>query len=790
MPRNAAAWPKTDAFAYVGGTATYVDDIRPAGLLYMAVARSTSAHARLLQVDTTAASQSSGVVRVLEGREAAAYLGPMPYSMGDPELIGGRRVRLTALPVDEVRYVGEPIAVVVADSRRAAQIAASKVTATYEELPSLLDARIFCNQESQPLPEYLRSHIIAENHFDGGDAEAALASAEHTFDLTFSMQRSTTAPIEPRGYVASWEEESRRLTVHASHQQPFQLRAHLSQMLGLAEESVRVIVPSVGGTFGLKMTGWVEEPLIALMSMLCNRPIKWIESRAECFLGGAREQFHNVRVGFDSSGKVTAFCDDIVIPVGAESTSPGWRQAFVSAASFPTAYDVPNIAINSTVVTTNEPPWHSCRGYGKEAPVLVMERTMDLVAQRLGLDPADVRKINLLTPVSFPHRMPSGYLIDSGDFHAVLDKALSLADYDDQRAEVERSALSEVLEGLGVAFEVTPEGGGHASGRITAGVTPTIAQAEAATVEMDARGQVRILSGVTNPGGGNETSLATLAAQELGIERQHVTVVQGDTDLCPPGTGNASSRGTAIGGSAVVLATRALIQELVSAAANMFAVPRDQVAVTSGYLSIPNVEPMTFGELCGRLLADEPDRVLSATRAYRPGNLRSPQEKSAYRYSYPYFSSGAYVARVSVDPGTGMVKVRSLTAVHDCGRVINEVLVEGQLQGAMAMGIGLALQECSLFDETGALAARSFKEYLAPRANDIPPFKIGHHETLSPNTLFGAKGAGETGVGGALAAVANAVADALKGRGVSQTPVFPLTPPEVLSLLHPEGGIR
>lgn len=790
MSKNATAWPKTDAFAYVGGTATYVDDIRPAGLLYMAVARSMSAHARLLQVDTTAASQSSGVVRVMEGREAAAYLEPMPYSMGDPELIGGRRVTLNALPVDEVRYVGEPIAVVVADSRRAAQIAANKVEVTYEELPALLDARIFCKRESQPLHDDLKSHVIAENHFSGGDAEAALASAEHTLELAFSMQRSTTAPIEPRGYVASWDDDSGRLTVHASHQQPFQLRAHLSQMLGLSEESVRVIVPSVGGTFGLKMTGWAEEPLVALMSMLCNQPIKWIESRAECFLGGGREQFHSVRVGFDSNGKVAALSDDIVIPVGAESTSPGWRQGFVSAASFPTAYDVPNIAINSTVVTTNEPPWHSCRGYGKEAPVLVMERIMDLVGQRLGLDPREVRKVNLLTPDAFPHRMPSGYLIDSGDFQAVLDKALLLADYEDQRAEVERSNHSEELDGLGISFEVTPEGGGHASGRIAEGVTATIALAEAATVEMDAQGRVRILSGVTNPGGGNETSLATLAAEELGLERHFVTVVQGDTDLCPPGTGNASSRATAIGGSAVVLATRALVQELIRAAADMFAVARDQVTINSGVIRVPDFEPMTFSDFCGRLLAVEPDRVLSATRTYRPGNLRSPQEKTPYRYSYPYFSSGAYVARVSVDPSTGMVKVRSLTAVHDCGRVINEVLVEGQLQGAMAMGIGLALQECSLFDESGTLATRSFKEYLAPRANDIPPFKIGHHETLSPNTLFGAKGAGETGVGGALAAVANAVADALKGRGVTQTPVFPLNPPEVLSLLHPAGGLK
>jgi carbon-monoxide dehydrogenase large subunit len=788
MPKNALSWPKTDAFSYVGGTAIYVDDIKPTGMLYMAVARSTSAHARLLHVDTAAAQRSTGVVRVLEGREAALYLGPMPYSFGDPELLGARRVRLGALPIDEVRYVGEPIAVVVAENPRSAQAAAAKISAEYEELPALFDARIFCDREAVSQAGGLRQHIIAENHFACGNSEEALASAEHRLELTFSMQRSTTAPIEPRGYVASWDEGNGRLTVHASHQQPFQLRSHLAEMLGLSEEAIRVVVPSVGGTFGLKMTGWVEEPLIALMSMMCKRPVKWIESRAECFLGGGREQFHDVRVGFDRQGKITVFQDEMVIPVGAESTSPGWRQAFVSAASFPTAYDVPNLEIKSTVVATNEPPWHSCRGFGKEAPVLVMERTMDLVAQQLGLDPAHVRKLNLLTLESFPHRMPSGYLIDSGDFHAVLDKALSLADYDAQRAEVQRSDSTEMLDGLGIAFEVTPEGGGHASGRLTEGVVETFAQAEAATVEIDARGRVQILSSVTNPGGGNETSLATLAAEELGIDRHFVTVVQGDTDTCPPGTGNASSRATAIGGAAVVLAARALAQELTSAAAEMFNVPCNQITIRAGMAEIPGTGPISLGELCSRILSAEPHRPLSFSRTYRPGNLRPEKEKEAYRYSYPYFSSGAYVARVSVDSRTGSVKVRSLTAVHDCGRVVNEVLVEGQLQGAMAMGIGLALYESSLFDPTGTLATRSFKEYLVPRANDLPPFKIGHHETLSPNTLFGAKGAGETGVGGALAAVANAVANAVARRGGSDATVFPLMPPQVLSLLAPAGG--
>lgn len=777
----AGTWPKRNAFDFVSGQTAFVDDLRPEGLLHMAVVRSTRARARLVRVDTTEARAGAGVVRVLDGREAAQLLNTLPYQFGEPELLGAQNVPLQALPTDEVRYVGEPIAVVAAHNPRAARAAAATVAVEYDDLPAVIDPRRFADREQLSIDDSAR--ILAENHFCSGTPEEALRSAPHVLETEFVVGRSTTAPLEARGYLASWDRMAGRLTVHASHQQPFQLRAELAEVLGLDIEAIRVIVPAVGGSFGLKMTGQVEEPLVCVMSMLCNCPVKWIESRAECFLGGGREQFHRVRVGFDEDGRISALLDDMVIPVGARSVSPGWRQAYVSAAAFPTAYDIAHVDIRSRVVATNLPPWHSCRGFGKEAPIFVMERVMDQIARRLGVDPATVRHRNLLQREHFPHRMPSGYQIDSGDFSAVLDQTLDLADYPGtcESAAADRGPM---VRGVGIAFEITPEGGGHASGRSSVEGPATVAAAEAATVRVDTQGHVTVLSGVTNPGGGNDVALAALAADVLGTTPANVTVIQGDTELCPPGTGNASSRGAAVGGAAVVLAAQDVAADLRAAAAAILGVAEHQVWLADNAVHAGGHVPLALGEVCRRA-AGGPDGLMSRTRSYRP----TPPQDPAFRYSYPYFSSGAYLAVVDVDTCTGVVKLRALTAVHDCGRVLQPVLVEGQLQGAIAMGVGLALCEESGFDTTGTPTTSSFKEYLVPRANDLPDFVIGHHETPAPYTLLGAKGAGEAGVGGALAAVANAVDDALhRVPGVTAAvTTVPLSPPAVLALI-PEPG--
>ncbi|MDH6581514.1 carbon-monoxide dehydrogenase large subunit [Streptomyces sp. SAI-133] len=779
-----ARWPKYDAFAFISGGATYLDDIEPDGTLHMAVVRSPVAHGKLLGVDVSQALAMDGVVTAVDGHEAARHLAPMPY-VQNPEDIGAQAFRVTALAVDELRWLGEPVAVVVAESAPAARAAASVVQVHYEELQPILDVGELAANPSL-MDEQFADSVLSANDFTRGDTDSAFASAPHSLESTLRIGRSSTAPMEPRGYLASWDADA-RLTVHASHQQPFQLRWELATMLRIPEESVRVVVPQVGGSFGLKMTGFAEEPLVCLLSKLTGRPVKYVESRAECFLGGGREQIHRAAVAFDDQGRLLALRDHITIPVGAASTSPGWRMAYVTAATFPSAYDIPAVEIRSRVLLTNQPPWHSCRGYGKDTAIVVIERLVDRVASYLGLDPAEVRRRNLLPSHRLPHRLPSGYLIDSGDFAALLDRALTLANYEPANSARGKEPEADMAEGVGIAFEITPEGGGHPSGPLRTAARPTAPAPEAATVSMNAEGRIEVRSSVTNPGGGNDTSLATLAAEALGTSRAMVTVVQGDTDRVPQGTGHASSRATAVGGAAVVLAARDIADRLRARAAELTGVQPDEVTLVDGRIEIQKRPVMTIADLCSDLCTTGRAPELVATRSYVPVNQQGLNDSEPYRYTYPYVSSGVYVARVLVDLATGKTTITGLVAVHDCGRVINPTLVEGQMHGAMAMGAGLALFEEILSADDGSPLTDTFKHYMLPRANDLPSMIVEHVETPSPHTLMGAKGAGEAGVGGAMAAVLNAVTNAL-GPNCPPPTALPLTPPRVLDLLAHSHG--
>ncbi|MFJ3889849.1 xanthine dehydrogenase family protein molybdopterin-binding subunit [Streptomyces sp. H23] len=774
-----ARWPKYDAFAFISGGATYLDDIEPVGTLHMAVVRSPVARGRLLGVDVSQALAMDGVVAAVDGHEAARHLAPMPY-VQNPEDIDARTFSVPALAVHELRWSGEPVAVVVAESAPIARAAAAVVRVRYEELPPILDLDDLGEDPSRA-EEQFADLVLAANDFTRGDTGSAFASAPHSLQSTLRIARSSTAPMEPRGYLASWDADG-HLTVHASHQQPFQLRWELSTVLRIPEDSIRVVVPQVGGSFGLKMTGFAEEPLVCLLSKMTGRPVKFVETRAECFLGGGREQIHRAAVAFDDQGRLLALRDHITIPVGAASTSPGWRMAYVTAATFPSAYDIPAVEIRSRVFLTNQPPWHSCRGYGKDTAIVVIERLVDMVAAHLGLDPAEVRRRNLLPSSRLPHRLPSGYLIDSGDFGALLDRALSLANYRPVTGTRVTTPSDDVVEGVGIAFEITPEGGGHPAGPLRTAARPTAPAPEAATVSVNAAGRVEVRSSVTNPGGGNDTSLALLAAAELGTSRAMVTVVQGDTDRVPPGTGHASSRATAVGGAAVVLAARDVASRLRVRAAELTGTRPDRITFVDGRVEADRRPVMTLADLCSDLHSTTGAAELVATRSYTPRTQQGLNDSEEYRYTYPYVSSGVYVARVLVDLATGKTTITGLVAVHDCGRVINPTLVEGQMHGAMATGAGLALFEESLSDDDGSLLTATFKHYMLPRANDLPGMVVEHIETPSPNTLLGAKGAGEAGVGGTMAAVLNAVTNAL-GPGCPPPTTLPLTPPRVLDLL-------
>lgn len=758
------------ALARVTGETSYVNDVNPPGLLHMAVVRSPHPHAAILGVHKAEAEQLHPSVRVFTAQELLPRLNPIPHFL-EPTVFGARHFDIYPLPSERVRYVGEPVAVVVADSRWRAVAAARAVRVDYRPLPAVLSPEESLRDDAPQLsPE---GNVFMANRIGTGDATTALRQAPYRLRETLSIQRYTSAPLETRGYVAVWDASSRRLTYHASCQNPHQLRASVATALGLAESDVHVLTPAVGGSFGLKMHGHPEEPLVALLSMITGRPVKWIEDRSECLLIGGREQTHEFEVGFEADGTIVAFRDRVVADVGIPGATLGWAMARLSATTLPSGYRIPNVDIEYQAVMTNKPPWNATRGYGKESAIVAMERVVDMIARELGIDPVDVRRRNLLTAAELPHKMPAGFQIDSGDYLTVLEKAVELASYDEVRAR-QREETGHVRTGIGVAFEMTPEAGG---------IKGTMVQDyESATVRVAPTGAVTLLSGVTSPGGGNDSGLAQVVAASLGVPWREVRVIQGDTDMCPYGFGNYSGRSTLIGGGAAHLAATRMREKLLTAAADHLGRSAEELDLRdSAVVDADGTQLMTLAELSRGLysgvIASSVTPPLEITETYRPGGVDASKA-----HNYPSFSNGVYIATVEVDTLTGVVKVREIHAVHDCGRVLDQVLVDGQIHGAIAMGIGGALFEEQRYAPDGNLLNDRFKAYLMARANDMPTITIAHHETPSPNSLLGTKGAGEAGIGGTVAAVASAVEDALAGFG-ARVRELPLTPPRVLAAM-------
>jgi carbon-monoxide dehydrogenase large subunit len=776
-----AAVPRINGQLFVTGGAHYIDDIALPEMLHLAVVRSPHPHATILRIDCEDALADSPVVTVITGEQARRVTDPIPHHI-DPRLFGGVHAEVRCLAVDKVVYAGEPVAAVVARSWRDAAEAARRVAVAYAPLPHVLDGDLAARPEAPRIHPTWPSNVLMEGHVADGDVVEALHAADHVLEQEFRIQRYTTAPLEPRGYVGAWNASTQRLTFYAATQNPHPLRWMLSRTLRLAENQIRVIAPNLGGAFGLKMPGHREETLVALASLRLGVPVKWIEDRRECFLIGGREQVHRVRIGFTRDGVITCLQDSMVANIGAVTAAPSWTMARRTAGTLPSGYRVRHLDVHYRLVVTNKSPWTASRGYGKEAANLVMERLLDLVARRLKLDPVEVRYRNFVRRDEFPYATASGLNLDSGDYHGVLEKACALIDYPALRSTQAALRARGRCIGIGVAFELTPEGGGIPG--------TLVGDYDTSTVRMDPSGKVSVLTGVTTPGGGNDTGIAQVVATELGVALGDVTVVQGDTDVCPYGFGNYSGRGMLYGGTAALLAARDLKAKLAAMTAAMLGTDQVGLVFDRGTvfhrsddrraLPVRDVARAIYAQATAAEPAIAPP--LEATRVYTPGNIRQTPDARGRVQPYPTYSNGAYIAVVDVDVDTGRVTVTDFAIAHDCGTVVNTALVEGQVRGGAAMGIGAALTEVLTHDVHGRLLTDRFKTYLLPRASDVPPFKMAHQITPSPFTVLGTKGAGEAGVGGGLAAVANAVEDALSAFGVTVAE-FPMDPPRVLRLL-------
>jgi carbon-monoxide dehydrogenase large subunit len=789
MPVGTAAATATTGFnntRLARGAGGFVGDLDLDGMLHVAIVRSPHAHALVRSIDVGPALALDGVVDVVTGADVVDGTRPIPEGW-NADATGAKRVDWYCLAPHRVRYVGEAVAAVVATQRSIAAAALSLVDVDYEVLEAVVDAASAL-ADGAPLvePAWLDNIRIADRFADG-DVDDALARSPHRLEGRVRSGRLTGVPIEPRGIVAEVDDATDFLTFWESTQQPHVVRTFLAEALGRPETTIRVIQPDVGGAFGLKQPTSQEEVLLAYLATRLRRPVRWIEERVESLvLGGhARETTCDYEVGYDDDGGLTALRVAITADVGAPTSFNGWGMSFVTMLSIPTLYEVPAIEVGLRSVVTNKCPWTPYRGFGKDVATFLMERIMDRLARHTGLDRAVVRTRNFVSPDDFPHRRPSGAVLDSGDYPAVLGRLLDLIDHGDIARRRREAETRGARVGVGFACELTPEGVALPGSIMNNGY-------DGATVRVLPTGDVQVLAGVTSPGTGNETALAQIAADALGCRLERVHVVQGDTDACPWGLGNYSSRSIIIGGSAVQAAALELRDKLVAVAARMLGTePSARLVAGDGRIGVdadPDrsvdlddvVAQVYWHSFEANALDTEP--ALEATRYYRIGNVSHQTGTGARDSVYPTWPNAATAVLVEVDPDTGAIDLLACSMVEDAGRLVNPLLAEAVMHGGLAQGIGSALYERVVYDEDGQPQCATLMDYTIPTAVELPRFLIGHHSTPSPFTPLGAKGVGESGMGGVLGALCSAVEDAFPELDL-HLDELPLTPSRVWSAL-------
>jgi carbon-monoxide dehydrogenase large subunit len=721
------------------------------------------------------------VIYAVDGARMAELAKPVPPRLTFRDQTQPRPLEPRSLAVGKVNYVGQPVAAVVALSQQSAEAALDLIAVDYELLAVVDNADAALAPGAPIVHEGWTSNLVTFDTIKTGDVDAAFAMADCVTTGTLSFASSTSAPIETRCYVAQWDERARRMTCTGTFQMPHASRWALALALDIPESDVRIVAPNMGGTFGLKMSGHPEEVLTAALARMTGRPIAFIEDRAACLSAPGREQRHVFEIAARRDGTIVGFRNVITVDSGVVATGAGWSMALVTASVFPSVYRVENCRVDCTIAATNKAPWQAIRGYGKEIANLVMERAIDLLAHDLGMNPIELRRRNLIPKTAFPYLMPSGMNLDSGDYEGALAQLTALFGHDAWRDRQKRPADGTRI-GIGIGFELTPEGGARP------GVMPS--GFETATVRVEPSGQVKVITGVTSPGGGNETGIAQLVADTIGVRPEGIRVVQGDTDITPVGTGNGSSRSTMYAGAAAVMAARDVREKLAQCAANIFVCsPDDIIFADSAVFSRQAPDRrVTISEIAQRAhmhvftVAKNVELPLQSTRTYKPDNIRLTPDAQGRISTYPSFPYSVHAAAIELELATGNITVLDYALVHDSGVIVNPAMVSGQLRGAVTMGIGAALWEELVFDAEGHLVSNRLKSYLMPRAPDLPALRVGHRCTPSPFHPLGMKGVGESGVGGAMASVFNAVADAMgpAGRRLANVPA---TAPRILRAL-------
>ena len=746
----------------IRGLGRFVDDVRLPGMLHVAILRSPHAHAKIKSLDTAAARRHPGVVAVFTGAELRDQIGTLPTTADNPTL---RIPKHHVLAVDKVCYVGEGVAAVIAEDRYAARDALDLIAVQYEPLPVVTDPEKALTTGSPVIHSEWPDNMAFRWEHKQGDVDKAFKLAHKVVKQKLVHQRLAPNAIETRGVVARYLAAEKELTVWSSTQIPHILKTHLSKLLSLPESQVRVIAPDVGGGFGSKLNVYAEEALLGYLALKLNRPVKWSEERSENMRATihGRGQVGEVEAAVKKDGTILGLRYNVVADIGA------YHQLFTPAIPPFTGlmlsgcYKIPAISIELTAAFTNKMSTDAYRGAGRPEATYVIERLMDRVAQELRIDPVTVRRKNFPQPKEFPFKTATGLAYDSGNYQRALDKALKLAGYQKLRREQKRLRSRGRYLGIGLStyVEICAMGPGFW---------------EYGKVEVEPTGKVKVFTGASPHGQGQRTSFAQIVADQLGVALDDVEVIHGDTAVVSKGTGTFGSRATAVGGIAVYQAAEKVREKARELASHLLEVDTDDLVFSDGRIGVKGVprKALTIAQIArqahaAKNLPKGMDSDLAAESTFEPSN-----------FTFPF---GTHICVAEVEPETGSVEIQKYFAVDDCGKVINPLLVDGQIQGGIVQGLGQALFEEVVYDENGQLVTGSLMDYALPRAADLPRLKLARTETPTPVNPLGIKGIGEAGTIGSTPAVVSAVVDALAPFGVKHIDM-PLTPQKIWRLCH------
>ena len=757
------------------GVGQYVDDITPQGTLHVAIRRSDHPHARIIAIDLGDALSVPGVVAIFD---ASAIEGEIKPAIPTSRMKGYYATPIWPLARGKVRYVGEPVVAVVAESRYAAEDALECIFIDYEQLPFAIRASDAAADGAPLLHEEAGTNVIIAREFARGDVDAVFAKAPVVVGGRFRMTRKTAVAMENRSYLAEWDRRRQALTLHTSSNIPGVIHDVLSECLGLSGNRLRVIAPDVGGSFGGKGSLYPEEMLVCVLARKLQRPVKFICDRLED-LSATSQAFDEVmdaELAIDTEGRLLGLRCDVIGDVGAYSIYP-WTAALepVQVVSFmPGPYRLEHYRGRIRGVLTPKPPTGPYRGVGRPSSTFAMERLIDMAARKIGMDPVEIRRRNLVNAEEFPYRTASGIIWDKSAFQECLQGACDHADYPEllRQRDIARSEGRWVGIGLASYAELT----GIGSRISVAPGMPINTGTETAIIRIDATGAITAAFGIASHGQGLETTLAQVIADELGCKMEDIEILQGDSGLVPAGAGTFASRSAVLAGGAATKSAHVVKAKVLKAAAHLMEVPIEDLEASDGTIRARSSNAsMTFKE------------VANAVYSQMGRIPRDQREDLVASETYdPYFGtacSSTHLAMVEIDPVTYGVTITRYVVAEDCGRMINPMIVEGQVQGAVAQGIGAALLEEIVHDDDGQFVTATLADYLIPIATNIPPIGIVHIEADLPATIGGFRGMGEGGTIGAPAAIANAISDALSPLGI-EIDTLPATPFRIFQLVE------